>query len=190
MKLERPAGEISELLRAVADGDADALAELYRQLEAPIYAYAMSRLGDPERASEVLHEVMLEVWRHAHRFRGRSRALTWVLGIARHKVLDALRRSRRWRPEPPPEEEEVADDAPAPFERLHSSERRDAVRQALSGLSDVHRELVNLAFYQELSYSEISRLLGIPTGTVKTRMFQAKKVLRRRLAGGPEGEPT
>lgn len=187
MKIEAPAGELSELLRAVAGGDADALAELYRRLESSIYAFAMSRLGDPEKAAEVLHEVMLTVWRRAGVFRGRSRPLTWILGIARHKILDAQRRSRRWRPEPPPDGEVPDTAVPAPFELLDRNDRRDAVRDALTGLSVDHREVIHLAFYQDLSYPEISRLLGIPEGTVKTRVFHAKKAMRRRLTGRLEG---
>lgn len=189
MKLEEPAGELSVLLRAVAGGDADALAELYRRLESSIFAFAMSRLGDREQAAEVLHEVMLEVWRRAGTFRGGSRALTWVLGIARHKILDAQRRARRWRPEPPPDED-VADPAATPSELLHRDERRETVRTALAGLSDDHREVIHLAFYQDLSYPEISYLLGIPKGTVKTRVFHAKRAMRRRLAGRLEGGAT
>jgi RNA polymerase sigma-70 factor (ECF subfamily) len=190
MKLERPAGELSDLLRAVAGGDADALAEMYRRLESSIYAFAMSRLGDREQAAEVLHEVMLEVWRKADTFRGRSRTLTWILGIARHKILEAQRRSKRWRPEPPPDEDVPDTTAPAPFERVDRGERRDAVRGALAALSDDHREVIHLAFYQDLSYPEISRLLDIPEGTVKTRVFYAKKAMRRRLAGRLEGGAT
>lgn len=183
----KESAELSELLQAVAGGDADALAELYRQLKSPIYTYALSLLGDREQAAEVLNEVMVEVWRRADRFRGRSRLLTWVLGITRHKVFDSLRRFRRWQPEPPPGEDVADDDALTPLERLHRDERSNAVRQALGGLSEDQRELVDLAFYQELSYSEISHLLGIPQGTVKTRMLQTKKVLRRRLAGRLSG---
>lgn len=186
MKHEEPAGELSEMLRAVAGGDAEALAELYRRLESSIYAFAVSRLGDPEQAAEVLHEVMLGVWRKADTFRGRSRPLTWVLGIARHKILDAQRRSRRWRPEPPPDKD-VPDSTATPSERLRRGERRDAVRDALAALSEDHREVIHLAFYQDLSYPEISRLLGVPEGTVKTRVFHAKKAMRRRLAGRLEG---
>jgi len=189
MKHEEPAGRLSDLLRAVAGGDADALAELYRRLESSIYAFAMSRLSDREQAGEVLHEVVLEVWRKADTFRGRSRSLTWILGIARHKILDAQRRSKRWRPEPPPDED-VPDPAATPFERLHRGDRRDAVRGALAALSDDHREVIHLAFYQDLSYPEISRLLDIPEGTVKTRVFHAKKAMRRRLAGRLEGGAT
>jgi RNA polymerase sigma-70 factor (ECF subfamily) len=190
MKAEQPAGELSDLLRAVAAGDSDALADLYRHLESSIYAFAMSRLGDREQAAEVLHEVMLEVWRRAGTFRGRSRPATWVLGIARHKIFDALRRSKRWRPEPPPDEAVPDTTAPAPFERLHRGERRDAVLGALAALSDDHREVIHLAFYQDLSYPEISRLLDIPEGTVKTRVFYAKKAMRRRLVGRLDGGAT
>jgi len=188
MEIETPEGALSELLRTIAGGDAGALAELYRQVESPIYAFALSRLGDREQAAEVLHEVMLEVWRRAGGFEGRSRALTWILGIAHHKIVDALRRGRRWRPEVPPGEDVPDTALPTPFERLEQGERRDVVRRALEGLSDAHREVVHLAFYQDLSYPEIARLLDVPQGTVKTRMFHARKALRRRLAGRVEGD--
>lgn len=187
MEIEQPGGELSALLRSVAVGDTDALAELYRRLESSVYAFAVSRLGDPDQAGEVLHEVMLEVWRRAGSFRGDSRPLTWILGIARYKILDAQRRSRRWRPEPPPDHEVPDPGAPAAFERLQRDDRRDAVRSALAGLSPDHREVLHLAFYQDLSYPEISRLLDIPEGTVKTRVFHAKKAMRSRLSGPAQG---
>lgn len=187
MKIGTPAGDLSELIRAVAGGDADALADLFHQVESPVYAFALSRLGDREQAADVLHEVMLEVWRRAVSFEGRSRALTWILGIAHHKVSDALRRRRRWRPEPPPGEDVEDPAAPSPPERLERRERREVVERALAALSDAHRQVVHLAFYQDLSYPEISRLLGIPVGTVKTRMFHAKKALQQRLARPLEG---
>jgi RNA polymerase sigma-70 factor (ECF subfamily) len=186
MESERPIGELSKLLRDVARGDTGALTELYRQVEAPVHAYAASRLGRQEAAAEVLHEVMLEVWRRADTFRGDSRPLTWILGIARYKILDQRRRSDRWKPAPPPSRE-LPDPAAGPAERLESHARRDAVREALEHLSDGHREVIHLAFYQDLSYPEIACLLDIPPGTVKTRVFHAKKALRRRLTGFSAG---
>ena len=183
MKPKAPAGELTDLVRAVGSGDADALAELYRRVQSSIYAFALSRLGDRDQAAEVLHEVMLEVWRRARGFEGRSRALTWILGIARYKIIDAQRRGRRWRPQPPSDQIVTDIDTPTAFDRVDRGERRGTVRRALEALSDAHREVVNLAFYQDLSYPEIARLLEVPLGTVKTRMFHAKKALRRQLAG-------
>jgi RNA polymerase sigma-70 factor, ECF subfamily len=180
-----PQAALADLLQSVAQGDDSSLAELYSLLEGPIFSFAASRLGDRALAAEVLHEVMVEVWRRAGSFRGRSRPLTWVLGIAHHKTVDALRRRGR-RAEEPPDGEAPDEALPSPAERLEREERRTKVRRALAALSEAHRQVVHLAFFEDLSYPEIARVLGIPTGTVKTRMFHAKKLLRRQLAPGLE----
>lgn len=180
-------GELAALVRAVAAGDTRALASLYRVVEGRVYAFACSRLNDPEQAAEVLQDVMLEVWRGAAGFEGRSRALTWILGITHHKIGDTLRRRARWDPDPPPGEDIPDTATPAPTARAERNERKAQVRRALTALSDAHRQIIHLALYQGLSYPEISRLLGIPEGTVKTRMFHARKALKQHLAGRFEG---
>lgn len=181
-----PEKDLHDLLHRVAAGDRAALAELYRQVEGRVFAFLLSRLGDAEQAADLVHEVMLVVWRRAAAFEGRSRPLTWILGIARHKLLDALRRAGRWTAEPPDED---APDAlsPTPFEQADHRQRRDAVRAALATLSENHREVVHLAFFEDRSYGEIAEIVGIPEGTVKTRMFHAKKALQRSLASTQGG---
>ncbi len=172
---------LAGLLAAVAGGSDDALTDLYRRVESRIFSFALARLGDSQRAADVLNEVMLEVWRRAASFEGRSRALTWILGIAHHKIVDSLRRKERWNPGPPPDEQITDAATPSPFDRAHQSERRAAVRRGLERLSDGQRQVVHLAFFEDLSYPEIARILGIPEGTVKTRVFHAKKILLRHL---------
>lgn len=180
-----PAPDLTGLVRHVAQGQRDALAELYRQVERPIYAFALSRLGNPDAAGDLLHEVMLAVWKQAGSFGGRSRALTWILGITHHKIVDSLRRAGRWQAEPP--DEALGDDAPSPHDLAALDQRKDAVREAVASLPDHHRQVVHLAFFEDLSYPEVARILDIPEGTVKTRMFHAKKALLRRLRAHVEG---
>lgn len=178
--------DLKGLLGRVALGEAQALAELYRRVEGNVFAFALSRLGDTEAASDLLHEVMLTVWRRASTFRRESRAMSWILGIAHHKIVDSLRRSGRWQSQPP--DEEAADEgSPSPFELAARDQRQDAVHAALAKLSDHHRQVVHLAFFEDLSYPEIAQILEIPPGTVKTRMFHAKKALQRHLRGHLEG---
>ena len=177
--------ELASLLEAVAMRDQSALAELYRQVEGAIYAFALSRLANAGEAADIVHEVMLVVWRRAGSFQGRSRPLTWILGIAHHKIIDTLRRSGRFRDDPA--DENRVDGSPGPLENLAGAARRAVVRRALKALSDAHRQVVHLAFFEDLSYPEIARLLGIPEGTVKTRMFHAKKALRQRLGNTLQG---
>ncbi len=187
MKSRMPEAGLTVLLRRVAHGDTDSLARLYQKVEKKIYAFALSRLGDTEAAADLVHEVMLVVWRQASSFKRESRALTWILGIAHHKILDRLRRAGRWREELP-DEETLDEESPSPFEATFGAQRREAVQEALRALSDSHRQVVYLTFFEDLSYPEIARVLDIPTGTVKTRMFHAKKLLQRQLGPCFEGD--
>lgn len=176
----RSAPSLSELLEAVACGERRALVEVYEMVETSVRAFALSRLGDADAAADVLQDVMLAVWRQASTFRGGSRPRTWILGIAHHKITDRLRHKGRWRMETPdPQASDPA--APTPLESAQGEERRDTVRRALRELSEPHQAIIHLAFYEDLAYSEIATLLEIAEGTVKTRVFHAKKILARRL---------
>ena len=178
---------LAELLRAVEGGDRGALAEIYRQVESSVYAFALSRLADADAAADVLQDVMLTIWRRAGTFGGRSKARTWILGIAHHKIADRWRRRDRDGYELP-DENAIDPDAPCPHLDAEQGERQKAVRRSLRSLSDAHREVVHLAFYEDLSYSEIARILEIPEGMVKTRVFHAKKILARRLGADFAGD--
>ncbi len=169
------------LLLQIADGDEEALAELYRLFERRIYAFASSRLSDPAVAADLVNEVMMEVWRKADSFEGRALVSTWILGITRHRVLDELRRRGRRRfdeldPEAPEDEVPSAEDA--------MSGASDAAHLAycLDQLPEAQREAVHLAFFEDLPYGEIAELAECPPGTVKTRVYHAKQALKRCLA--------
>ena len=172
--------DLETLLRRIADKDSRALADLYGHVESRVFAFALGRLGDPDAAADVLHEVMLAVWKTAGSFSGRSRPTTWILGIAHHKIIDVLRKQGRWQgEEADPDLPDV--DNPSPFDSAAHGQQQEAVGAALQSLPDGQRQVVHMAFYQELSYPEIAGLLKIPEGTVKTRMFHAKKSLGKRL---------
>ncbi len=169
------------LLASIAQGSEAALTRFYHLHEGSVYAFALRRTGDAATAADVLNEVMLEVWRGAARFQGRSRVRTWLLGITHHKVVDHLRkRGRHQADELPPE---VADDdAVAAADALAGAQDAVLLRQCLERLPDTHRQVVQLAFFDELSYPEIAVIMDCPEGTVKTRMFHARAKLKRCLA--------
>jgi len=178
------------LLERVARGDDEGMGELYRLLEQPVYGFALRILNHPADASDVLNEVMLEVWKGAARFEGRSRVRTWALGIARHRALDRLRRRGR-----EPDEEahpELPDEAArSPLDLAEGVERAEQVRRCLDELSSAQSEVVYLAFFEDLPYPEIAKLIERPLGTVKTRVMHAKRALQRCLAalgGRGDGE--
>jgi RNA polymerase sigma-70 factor (ECF subfamily) len=180
--------DLAGLLSQVAKGDRESLAEVYRQVSRPVFAFAVSRLGNREAAADLLHEVMLVVWKRAASFRNQSRPLTWILGIAHHKIIDSLRRAGRWKDDPL-DDDAVDEGTPSALELAHFDQRRAAVRAAVASLPDHHRQVVHLAFFEDLSYPEISRILNVPEGTVKTRMYHAKRTLLRRLRPHLEGAP-
>ena len=168
-----------ELIARIADGDHTAFASFFQRYADRIYRYALTLVRERALAEEVVQETMLAVWKGAGTFRGDARPSTWVLGIARHKGLDKLRREEQnARLQAEHEEPDTAAD---PEREAARELLQDRVRAALEKLPGGHRETVVLAFYHGLSYREIAKLLGCREGTVKSRMFYAKERLRELL---------
>ncbi|CAM3332426.1 RNA polymerase sigma factor [Halomonas lysinitropha] len=171
----------SALLAAMAHRDMTALEHFYRRHQQRVYRFLLSRLNDPFVANDLLNDTMLEVWRAAGGFRGQSRATTWLLGIAHHRVLDYWRQQGR-RPfeeidESLPDETPNADIEAA----IEAASDRAKLNDCLSRLTPEHREILHLVFFEELDYRDIGEILDIPEGTVKSRVFHAKKSIKREL---------
>ncbi len=180
-ELAEPVPDAAVLLARIADGSEQALAHFYKSFHARVYAFVLRRLNDPAEASDILNEVMLEVWRSASRFESRSQPLTWVLGIAHHKVLDALR--RRGRRQTEELDESLADeDAPSASDLMNAAQNAAFLRHCLDRLSDAYRMVMHLAFFEDLPYPEIAEIVECPLGTVKTRVFHAKRLLKECLS--------
>lgn len=171
----------AQLLTQISNGDKQALAKLYRALEKPVYRFLHSKLNDPFECSDLLHDVFMEVWRSAGRFEGRSKVQTWIFGIAYRKVIDLHRkRGRQYVTDDIPETE---DDSPDAESCMAAGQEAEHVRHCLGELKDDHRTAISLAFYEDMTYSEIAEVAGVPEGTIKTRVFHAKKLLMRCLSG-------
>jgi RNA polymerase sigma-70 factor (ECF subfamily) len=170
---------LAELLARVARKDEAALADLYRQLNRSIYAFSLRRLGDPVAADEIVVETMYEVWRHGDRFAGQSRVTTWVLGIARHKILDRLRQRGQHPVETLGEEAEAVPDG-SPDSYVHLAEHQQAaqIARCMDALPEEQRECLHLVFYQDLSLAEVAEIQACPANTVKTRLFHARRKMR------------
>lgn len=145
-----------------------------------VYAFALRRLNEPADASDVLNDVMLQVWRSADRFAGQSKVTTWLLGIANHKILDIYRRRGRHDYDELDDsyEDENADNAETDIALAQDA---NMIKHCMDKLSAAHREVVHLAFYEDMAYPDIAEVLDCPTGTIKTRMMHAKKNLKRCL---------
>ncbi len=165
-----------DLIRQVAAGSESALRRLYDAYGQRLYAYALRITSDPASAEEALQESLIAIWQGAGRFRGESRAITWLLGIVHHKALNQVRGrvfdSLDAQPQDPPAS------GPLPDEQAESAEQRRLVRVGLDGLSLEHRLALELVFYQGLSLQEVAEVCGCPVGTVKSRLNSAKAHLR------------
>ena len=161
--------QIRDLLAKVANQDSAAFQQLYDLFADRVYRYAFTILHDKHLAEEIAQETMIAVWNGANRFAGRSKASTWIFGIARNQAFTLLRKEKRAENTGVPERVQAN-----PSKQLIQHER---VMTALEELSADHREVIYLTFYEGLSYGEISGILGIPSGTVKSRMFHAKQRL-------------
>ena len=177
------------LVRRVAgSGDESALSELYDRYSGLVYGMGVRYLGDRALAEDLVQEVFTAVWRNAGSFDpSRASFATWLFRIARNRATDLLRRRRA-------RVRTVGDDKyPEPGEADPADElsRGFDVAAALSRLSEVHREVLELAYFEGLSQREISRRTGTPLGTVKSRTTAALRALRERMLAeedGPEDE--
>ena len=180
-----PNADLVILMNAMATGDQAALAGLYRALEKPVYKFILSKLNDPAEAHDILHEVFMDVWKAAPSFEGRSTVKTWIFGIAYRKTMDHFR--KHGRVSVTDEVPEQIDDSPDAASCLAASEESAHVKHCMGELKPEHRSAVELAFYEDMSYGQISEVAGVPEGTIKTRIFHAKKLLMRCLQGRMKG---
>lgn len=171
----------AELMKRIGQGDKQALAQLYRALEKAVFRFIQSKLNDPFESADVLHDVFIEVWRSASKFEGRSKVQTWIMGIAYRKSIDVHR--KRGRVSVTDDIPETADDTPDAETCLTAGQEAEHVRYCIETLGEDHRSAITLAFFQDMAYAEIAKVVGVPEGTVKTRIYHAKKLLIRCLSG-------
>ena len=158
------------LIERVGDGDRDAFDELYRRYCRPVLGLALRRLGDRGRAEDAVQDAFAAIWRSASSYdpdRGQGGA--WLYTVARNAIVDGARR----RPEPPMEAPDEASGENGPPEQAEASWLSWRVHTALELLPEHERPVIELAYWGELSQSEIAQFLDLPLGTVKTRTRSA-----------------
>src|ERR687893_3002600 len=167
-----------ELVNRVAQGDHGARAELYDRYSRPVYATGIRLLGDAHLAEELVQDAFTNVWQRAASFDpSRASFATWLYRITRNRAVDLARR-RRVRPQSAGDEWLRA--IPGGPEPEASVDGWD-VAWALSRIPEEHREVLTLAYFEDLSQREISRRTGVPLGTIKSRTTAALKRLHRCL---------
>jgi RNA polymerase sigma factor (sigma-70 family) len=172
------------LVALVARGDEPALAELYDRVGRIAYGLAFRVLRDERLAEDAVQEAFLAVWRTAGAFRAeRAKASTWILTLVHRRAVDLVRREERRRTEPLPEDISpgAGDEIEATDEAAWLRFERERVQAALALLPDTQREAIELAYYGGYSQSELADRLGVPLGTIKSRMFAGLARLRELL---------
>jgi RNA polymerase sigma-70 factor, ECF subfamily len=186
-----PETEVRTLLERIGKQDESALRELHKAYAKRIYAFALNRLHDEQDAETVVADVLYEVWQRPDRFRGESLFSTWILGIAKFKVLMMLRARRPQMQELDDEIcETVPDESMGVFETVLNAQHRHHIDGCLETLPDVQRECLTLTFYEGWSVLDISDFQACPEGTAKTRLFHARKSMKDCLEHAFAGKPS
>lgn len=185
-----------QLVELVAQKDADALEALYGRYGRAAYSLARRILTEETLAQDVVQEVFLSLWRDARRFdAGRGTVATYLLSMTHHRAVDVVRREenlRRWRASDEGLELEADPDPKARVEeQVEATERRAEVRAALKDLPEAQREALLLAYFGGYTQREVATLVGVPLGTVKTRMAAGMRKMKAALsdAGREEQQP-
>ncbi len=168
---------------AWAAGDERALRLAWDQFGTLVFTYCCRALGDRDAAADCTQETFVSAWRSRARFDPAQGPLAaWLVGIARHRTLDAFRKgSRVPAPGLAPADAERPDPRPAPDDRLAD---RLLVARALESLAPRARQVVELAFWSDLTQTDIAATLDLPLGTVKSDMRRALQRLRPHLEAG------
>jgi RNA polymerase sigma-70 factor, ECF subfamily len=170
--------DLAAQIGLVARGDAAAFDAVYEQIAASVFGIVRRVIRDTAQSEEVTQDVLLEVWRTAAKFEARrGSAMAWVMTLAHRRAVDRVRSVQK-----ESERERRAASAHVPYdevtEAVESSVERERVRRCLNALTELQRESVTLAYYAGYTYGQVASLLGVPTGTVKTRMRDALVRLR------------
>jgi len=169
------------LIQSMADGDKRAFKLLYMRHHMRVFRFVARMVGNESTAEEVVNDVFLQAWRHAHEFKGNSQVATWLLAIARFKTISECRR----RSEEQLDEraaEIIQDPSDTPSTSMEKPERSDILKKCLAKLPPIHREVINLIYYQGKKVEEVAQLTGAPISTIKTRMHYARGRMAELLA--------
>jgi len=177
-----------DLIAIAERQDQEAFARLFQHFAPRVKAYMLRGGADAAAAEDVAQETMVTAWRKARLYDpGKAAASTWLFTIARNLRIDRIRRERRPEPDPNDPAFVPSGDLP-PDAALRQSENSDAVRRAIDDLPQVQREVVLLSFYEDEPHSVIADRLGLPLGTVKSRIRLALKKLSEQLDAESYGE--
>ena len=169
------------LTRIGEQADRQAFTSLFEKVAPRLKSFLRGQKQSESEIEVILQETMLKVWRRASTFdRSKSSAITWIYTVARNVKIDRIRKMSR--PEPDPNDPSFVPDSPETGEQVFDRQQRsDILKQAVSLLPEDQRQIIMMSFFEEKPHSEISEELGIPLGTVKSRIRLAFGKIRSEL---------
>ncbi len=171
----------ARLIAQVVGGDLRAFETLYRLYHPRLSHFVIRMLRRPAVVEEVINDTLLIVWNKAATYNGHSKVSTWIFAIAYRRALKALRRADDPMEDTFAEHRESGE--PGPEQVLGNRQVSTVLIEAMTGLSQDHRTVVDLAYFHEMGYREIAEIMDCPVDTVKTRMYHARRNLRAALSG-------
>jgi RNA polymerase sigma factor (sigma-70 family) len=171
----------ASLMSRIARRDPRGFEELYRLYNRRLSRFILNMVHRPHLVEEILNDTMLVVWRKAGTYDGQSKVSTWMFAIAYRRALNALRGLKEPVEDKDAERRESPEDGPE--RQFGRRQVHELLLSAMTQLSADHRAVVDLTYFHEMDYREIAQIMGCPVDTVKTRMYHARRHLKRVLAG-------
>lgn len=180
----------SEIIKQCKNGDREALNKIMEKYQNIMFGMAYNILSDYQDAEDAVQETFIKVYKSISSFKGDSAFTTWLYVICRNSCNDILRKRRKHSVVTSIDSDETDDgpvrgiksDAPSPEDMVELSETQALVREAINSLKPEYKEILVLSDIEQLSYDEVSSILKIPNGTVKSRLNRARNALRKKLS--------
>lgn len=180
----------AQLVHDHLDGDEKAFEILVRRWIRPVYNFVRTMIRDTREAEDITQEVFVKVWKNLKRYREGESFKAWLFSVARNTVIDHLRKKKDLSfsdlgkdGDETSIENTFADTGPLPDEVFANAEDAAKLKEAVAGLSAMHKEVLFLYYTEGMTFAEIGSALDAPLHTVKSRHRRALEVLRRRLKG-------
>lgn len=183
------------IIQRCKDGDVSAFDELFQRFEKRVFNCALRIAGNYNDASDVAQEAFVRAFNSIQTFRGDANFTTWIYRIVTNVYLDERKKSKSHRQISLDEyieldessvSRQIVDDSPKPDEIVEKKERARVIQEAINSLPDYQRIILTLYSFQHRSYEEISEILHLPIGTVKSRLNRARIALGEKLSAEPE----
>lgn len=171
-----------KLVKEILAGNKDSFAKLMTFYKVRILNFGKSFFHNDSDSEDFVQDVFIKVFTHLDSFKGKSMFSTWLMKIAYTTAINSVKRAKTWIPI---EDETIIPDSSAtsPEEMQIKKLTKDAIREAISELPEKYKICVEMYFYYDIPYQEISEITDFPLNTIKSHIFRAKKILKDKLEG-------